>query len=899
MFSRPRRGLLSGLLVFISLLAGCKDGDGAPDAGVDCTEACVVQPFDVGGEGVAAPLSVPSGQARAGRAEAADLPTTNSGLETYEPGDFILANARVAMIIEDVDASDLYDPYGGKPVGIARVANGALSDIGDFGEFLITPIADQTIMAEHVGVIADGTDGNAAIVRAEGPAARMPFIQAIVGPVFLDDPTGTRMAIDYVLEPDADWVDIYVQAIGPTQCSSGPKVALRGFMYTDRLRTFRSNGNGFANGSDVVDWLGFVDEFGAVSLAYEAPGGPLTHIVTESGFVGKFGPRVRLDGCSDVQPQHFARMFIAGPDADALVEVVARSHGQTLHVITGTLRDAEGTGVAGAHVHALRADDGNYVTRARTDATGAFTVHVPVGVDVALSGYLRGYPIAGPTTVTAATNTQDLAFGPTGTIHIDPVEDQNGLEIPAKVQIIAHGATTVPPLPARGGEDEPGSSRFDIRYLLAGESADIRVPYGEYRVITSRGFRYEIAGDAVPADVITIDAATPTVAVAPVLTEVIDAPSVFCADFHIHTRRSNDAPDDPVLKLRAAAAEGLEIPVRSEHEYVEDWDDVVLGELDSGAFMIGLGSVEMTTMESYGHFGVFPLDEDPEKPNGGTPLWQEFPTVASPTTELRTLTPSELFASVRARPEDPMLIVNHPRGGTNYFSYAGFDSSTGVVDSPMRWDDSFDAIEVFNSADWTSMRNGTVRDWLWFLTQGIPMVAVGSSDTHALSGSPIGYARTCVDFSDTTYPTLPLLPAARRDFADVLRDEVMAGHAAVNGGIFVEATVDNQGPGSLVDVGGAIATVNVRVQAASWVDVDTLEVVYWDGVAVQTDTYTIGMGGDCAPTTGAVRCDASFMVPVPAANGFVVVAAYGDMPLSPVAPGRGAFGVTNAIRLVP
>lgn len=900
MFVRLPRAVV-GTLAFLSVLAStsCKKDETMDPPVVDCAESCVVPTFPSGGEGVSAPLDVPTGQSRAGRATAADLPVTNSRMEMYAAGDFLLANEHVAMVIEDVDDSDLYDPYGGKPIGIARVEGGALTSVGDFGEILLMPIGFSTVRAETVSVIADGTDGTAAIVRAEGPAAQVPFIYTLVRGVFANDPTGTRMAIDYVLEPGAEWVDIRVSVAAPYQCTSGPQAALRGFMYADRLRPFRPGGDGFTQGSGTVPWLGFIDEFGEVGYAYEPQGGPLRHIIATSGFVGEFGPDVRLDGCSDVEPQPFARIYIAGPDADALVEVVARAHGETTHAISGFVRDAGGVGVADANVHVVRADDGAYVTRARTGSDGAYTVHVPAGVEVSVSAYERGYPVAGPTDVAPATNTLDLAFGPTGVIHVDPAVDDDGDPIPAKVQVIAHGATTVPASPNRGGEDGPGFGRFDIRYLLAGESADIRVPYGDYRVVVSRGFRYEIFGDDVPADVITIDAGSPSVTVSPELVEVVDAPSVFCADFHIHTRRSNDAPDDPLLKLRSAAVEGLELPVRSEHEFVEGWDDLVVDELGAGEFMVGLTSIEMTTMETYGHFGVFPLDPDPSKPNGGAPLWQEFPTAAAPDVAVRVLTPAELFADVHTRPEAPMLIVNHPRGGKNFFGYAGFDSATGLVEHPERWDDSFEAIEVFNDGDWVSNRNGTVQDWLWFLTQGVPMVAVGSSDSHAISGTVVGYARTCVDFSDTAFATLPQTPSARRELADVLRDEVSAGRASVNGGIFVEATVNGQGPGSLVDVNAAMATVSVRVQAPSWVDVDTLEVVYWDGDSVETDTYTVGVGGDCEPGVGAERCVGTFDVPVPAANGFVVVAAHGDLPLAPVRVGKLPFGVTNAIRLVP
>ena len=62
-----------------------------------------------------------------------------SGLVTWKDGDFVLANDKVALVIEDVGDSDLYDPWGGRPVGLARVEGGKLVEPNNFGElFLLT-----------------------------------------------------------------------------------------------------------------------------------------------------------------------------------------------------------------------------------------------------------------------------------------------------------------------------------------------------------------------------------------------------------------------------------------------------------------------------------------------------------------------------------------------------------------------------------------------------------------------------------------------------------------------------------------------------------------------------------------------------------------------------------------
>ena len=87
--------------------------------------------------GHAMPLGASAGEARAGRIEGSALPPFPSGLQVWDEGGFVIANDRVAMVIEDAGPSHLYDPWGGRPMGIARVQGGALVDPGDFGEVLI------------------------------------------------------------------------------------------------------------------------------------------------------------------------------------------------------------------------------------------------------------------------------------------------------------------------------------------------------------------------------------------------------------------------------------------------------------------------------------------------------------------------------------------------------------------------------------------------------------------------------------------------------------------------------------------------------------------------------------------------------------------------------------------
>ena len=123
---------------------------------------------------------------------------------------------------------------------------------------------------------------------------------------------------------------------------------------------------------------------------------------------------------------------------------------------------------------------------------------------------------------------------------------------------------------------------------------------------------------------------------------------------------------------------------------------------------------------------------------------------------------------MRARSESPLVIINHPRGGTNYFGYVGYDPATGPHRSTADWDTKFTLVEVFNDSGWQSNRDRNVEDWLGLLRAGRKVFAVGSSDSHGLTTSPVGYPRTCMRLGtdDPRQLTPPMV-----------RDALAAGHA--------------------------------------------------------------------------------------------------------------------------
>lgn len=854
------KAVILGLCV---VFVGCGDDGGSAACELDLS-------FEAGGDGVDDPSAVPAGQARAGRLSAAADPGSPSGLGVWAPGDFVLANERIAVVIEDVGASDLYDPWGGKPVGVFRVEGGALVDPADFGEFFILT-GRYGLLATSVGVVNDGTDGAAAVVRASGVLRPLPFYEAIVGGLLRDEFDDIPSAIEYVLEPGADHVDIYFVHKSPRAADAEVPTKLHGFMYTPRTPTY-APGRGFDTEGKDLAYLGFIDD-DATSWAYFEPEGDLGSGISASGFTANLNDGFTIPACAEMR-RHHARLVVGGPGLDGLRRAVARTTGEELRAVTGTVRDAGGAPAAGVRVHA-EDTDGGYVTRATTGADGVYTLHAPVGQALSLTAWRRGDALLPPAAVSATDTGADFDLPATGTIHVLATGLDGGGALPVRVQVLPVSGSA-PSLPGRFGEPSVTGGRVHVDFAMNGEST-LRVPVGDWRVVVSRGFEYELHDEAV-----SVVANTAT-EVAAVLERVVDSTGVMCADYHIHTSRSADSPDDGTLKVASAVADGLEIPVRSDHEYAQSFAPEVAS-LGVADWAYGMASVELTTMEAYGHFGVLPIEPDPSLVNGGTPRWQTFPTADDPDAPLVTMPPPEVFAEVRARGEQPAIIVNHPRGGANYFDYVAYDNTTGLATYPELWDETLGLVEVFNDSSWLGSRSRTVVDWLSFLDNGRRVFAVGSSDSHRLSSSPVGYPRTCLELGTDD-------PGALTD--DMVRDATAGGHSTIYGGVYVTARVGEAGPGD--DATGVAATVEVQVtlQAPSWIDVDWIDVVV-DGETVETIAV---LPGDADPLDPTIRFDAPLTVNVAATGSYVIIAAWGERNLDPVHPGRQPFGVTNPIFL--
>jgi hypothetical protein len=105
----------------------------------------------------------------------------------------------------------------------------------------------------------------------------------------------------------------------------------------------------------------------------------------------------------------------------------------------------------------------------------------------------------------------------------------------------------------------------------------------------------------------------------------------------------------------------------------------------------------------------------------------------------------------------------------------------------------------------------------------VVLVATGNSDTHELSRQPLGYPRNCIKVPDDGHPGLT---------AEMITDGVSSGQVFVTSGPWLEVSLDGHGPGERAMRSDA-PTLDVSIDAASWVPVDKLQVIV-NGTTVDT-----------------------------------------------------------------
>lgn len=804
-----------------------------------------------------------AGQARAGKVrDASQIVQHESARNKVRPGDFVLANDKIAVYIEAEGESDGYDTFGGEILAIDPVGgDGRPLGVSQYNETLIT-LMRQTVKPDKVSILADGSDGKAAIVRAQGVLANIGFMDTFAA--LAPDEYGFPVAFDWVLEPGSPKVTLRLSLVNTRAEQVDFTQQYFGFFHSNRNQILTES-NGFAEAKGEVPWVGFESslrpEPAAVRAGFvvRAAGTNLRAEISVSGFHLFSLKGLSLDTCGK-KTVDYAEVITGGVGLDGALEAKRAVAGEPAwREVKGVVKETDGTLLPGALVH-VTAPDGKYLGRTVAAADGTYLVHVPPG-DAQLTATMKGWAVPAATPVPAATASVDLVLPKRATLEITAEDATTKEALPVRVQVIPSAPVAHAP-PQFGIPDDDDNGRLWLDFAMTGKST-LPVPPGQHRVIVTRGYEYELFDSPVTAE------SNKTTAVPVSLAHSVDSTGVLCADFHIHSHYSADSSDEPELKVRGAIADGLEIPVSSEHEWIIDFQPIIqrLG-LTKWAF--GFPSEELTTF-AWGHFGVVPIYPKPDQTNNGAVNW------------LGTKPPA-FFKRVNALPEKPFFIVNHPNdtGFLGYFGASGFDRTklaAGAPGIPELWSDEFSAVELFNSADFEEQRNKTGADWFALLDSGRTIWAVGSSDSHHERSTPVGYPRTCLRFGhdDPTKVT-----------GDLTRDLLKTGAIVVSGGLTMAVVgPSGVGPGGTTTKG----QYKVTIGSPGWLSASSLEVIV-DGQTAQTLPLTplAGPGPgkkyeltvDVAPTQSRARH-------------YVVFHAKGTGDLAPLHPGKNPFAFSNPI----
>jgi len=559
----------------------------------------------------------------------------------------------------------------------------------------------------------------------------------------------------------------------------------------------------------------------------------------------------------------YARVLIVGerPDTTSIVGELAMAAAQPVGEIEIALH---GGSLPTGEAVELRVEGSNAaLSVAATAADGSpLVARVPVGRYWARLRATAA-PLVGPVDVAASAR-----------VHVDiPVEAPAALEagcangdkesFPCKLTFEGVGGSKTPDF---GNAYAAGAARNQV--TTAGPAVGVRLAAGKYRILASRGLEYAL-------DDVEIDlrpGASRSVWLHP--KRVVDTRGYLACDFHQHTILGTDAPVATRDRVIANAAEGVEVAVASEHNVVASLQPLV-DALGLKNDLVSLAGDEITSdasLHPWGHANAWPLLPDAGKARGGAPV-------------VRDRTPSEVFDELRRGPGggDVVVQINHPRSGeTGYFDRLGFDAARGVGTNPA-YDARFDALEVWNGHN-LGPRGRIIEDFRALLRSGHPVTATADSDTHGIVGQEAGYPRTYVRVADDEH--LEAWDAART--ADLARGMKILRDVVLTNGPMLRVSA-NGAPIGAVARGRTIA-VNVHVESAPWLDVDTVRIVRSDGAGRDDDAHQ-GAGEErravklvASPKRAQVLAvDVSFTLRFDRDDAFFVVAS-GSRSMSPVLP---------------
>ncbi|MBI5545196.1 MAG: CehA/McbA family metallohydrolase, partial [Deltaproteobacteria bacterium] len=835
-----RSHLVISLALFLAAAAGCTDPASGSDAGASDAETSADAGLDAGKipiERCAIPLerfmTRGPGTTLAKRVEG---PTELIGGPNAwgKVGDYLLANDKIRVVVQARDRHIGPNPYGATIIDADLVRSGPGQD--QFGEVGLFYNLARTIDPDFMEVISAGGEGEPAIVAMSGHDTAQNYlrIRNIFNVSSLDLSKGLPFKITnyFLLSPGEQRVR-YVTAF----CNEGTEdiTTLAGDLvdpgWTVELFNGQSCTGGFGfggmcQGIDRMSWFGYQGDGVAYGYApYQADSpyipestnavmtiagvtGTLIGVNGLSGVSAWFGPDAAArPGALRVpagQARAIARDFVVGRELGEVASLIETWRG----AITGTQLGAfsgtvtrGGQPLAGARVSLQR--EGTISAVFVTDAQGRYSGRLAVGSYIA-SAWAPGSPASATALLQVLSNDEthaDFDLVPPRRLTVTVRDAAGGSPLPAKVTVVC--ATSSCPAPgttlihfADTLRDPIPDNVQLIDFVPTSGSATFELPPAEYRVLVSRGPEWSIHPLDFPTSPgVLVDLRTADASVEAALAHVVDSSGWASADFHVHGVNSPDSHLIATQRTLSFAAEGVDVMVATDHDYVTDYGPAIR-EIGAEKLLASIPGEEVSPTD-FGHTNTYPLSPDPDDPiTRGAIDWGGGRGA--------TLSTAEIFAEAR-RKGATSIQINHPRSANlgvlsalrvdldTLATHAGpelFDMAPQPSATP---DDTrliapdFNAYEVLNSAtdDFDPYRaHACFNDWFTLISRGLKVAAIGASDTHQRFAAAAGYWRTWVRVADD---------APQRITAAVVSAAVNAQKASVSNGPFVQVRVARAG----------------------------------------------------------------------------------------------------------
>ncbi len=481
------------------------------------------------------------------------------------------------------------------------------------------------------------------------------------------------------------------------------------------------------------------------------------------------------------------------------------------------------------------------------------------------------------------------------------------VELPARLHVIGVEGT---PSPDFGpGQSDLFEPRDIVRsFVNSAGHGTLYLPLGHYRLLASRGLRYDVAEARVgpEAGPVTLE-----------LSRVVDTPGQVAADLHVHSIASGDSSIPLRMRVASFLATDVDVIVASDHNWRTDYD-TTLASMPGASDRLRVIAGTEASFPRLGHWNVWPLAQ-----NGLDRVLEARDG------ERENERPARLFDTVsrlRAQAEAQTLVsLNHPLGVSNlptraarqrygedpvlnenvgYLANIDYDEAAPVPtafdpsrrvpndtlrlrasphgdDAPLHDNLGFDLLEVYNRNDHGLYLR--MRDiWFSWLDQGIRRTAVGNSDTHTLVLVRPGLPRNMVGTAEA--------PASTR-IAD-LNGALAAGRSYATTGPMLRVRARTRG-GAEAGLGDRLFSddgrfeLHVKVEAAPWIPVSELR-VFANGEPIET----VALDADGAATRPVTRFDRAIPLRLPQ-GGWVVVEA-GARPGDPAPDGDYAVVAPDA-----